>query len=204
MGLLLAFTFASAAARFDARRGLIVEEVNDIGTAYLRLDLLPAAAQPQLRGAFRRYVDIRLAVYRSVVDIASAKTELTRMADLQKEIWDTAVAACRDGGSQSATMLLLPALNDMIDITTVRTVAMLTHQPSLILVMLAVMMLACALLAGYGMAGGATQSWLHVLGFAAVMTIAFYVILDLEFPRFGLIRIDWMDQLFTDLRNSMG
>src|SRR5262245_16861560 len=45
MGLLLAFTFSGAAARFDARRGLIVEESNDIGTAYLRLDLLPASAQ---------------------------------------------------------------------------------------------------------------------------------------------------------------
>src|SRR4051812_45493567 len=42
MGLLLAFTFSGAAARFDMRRQLIVKETNAIGTAYLRLDLLPA------------------------------------------------------------------------------------------------------------------------------------------------------------------
>jgi hypothetical protein len=203
MGLLIAFTFGSAAVRFETRRNLIVEETNDIGTAYLRLDLLPAAAQPKLRDAFRRYVDTRLAVYRSLPDLDAAKAELARMTDLQKEIWEGAVAACRESDSQASTMLLLPALNAMIDITTVRTVASQTHQPAIIFVMLMLVMLACSLLAGLGMAGG-TRSWLHVVCFAAVLTIAFYVILDLEYPRVGLIRIDWMDQILKDLRSSMG
>ncbi len=44
LGLLVAFTFSGAASRFDARRALVVEEANAIGTAYLRLDLLPASA----------------------------------------------------------------------------------------------------------------------------------------------------------------
>src|SRR5262245_47987101 len=48
MGLLIAFTFSGAAARFDSRRQLIVDEANAIGTAWLRLDLLPASAQPAL------------------------------------------------------------------------------------------------------------------------------------------------------------
>jgi hypothetical protein len=55
LGLLIAFTFSGATARFDSRRQLIVEETNDIGTAYRRLDLLPAHAQPALRDSFRRY-----------------------------------------------------------------------------------------------------------------------------------------------------
>ena len=62
MGLLIAFTFSAAASRFDARRGLIVEEANAIGTSYLRLDLLPTSAQTKLREDFRRYVDSRMAV----------------------------------------------------------------------------------------------------------------------------------------------
>jgi len=204
MGLLLAFTFGSAAVRFETRRQLIVEEANDIGTAYLRLDLLPAEAQPKLRDAFRRYVDVRLAVYRRLPDIAAAEADLARMADLQKEIWDGSVAGCREGGSQAASMLLLPALNAMIDITTTRTVAMQTHQPGVIFVMLALVMLACSLLAGFGMGVGGARSWLHVVCFAAVLTIAFYVILDLEYPRIGLIRIDWMDRILEDVRRSMG
>jgi hypothetical protein len=53
LGLLIAFTFSGAGSRFDDRRALIVEETNYIGTAYLRLDLLPASAQPALRDLFR-------------------------------------------------------------------------------------------------------------------------------------------------------
>ncbi len=41
LGLLIAFTFSGASSRFDTRRQLVVEETNNIGTAYLRLDLLP-------------------------------------------------------------------------------------------------------------------------------------------------------------------
>lgn len=42
LGLLVAFWFSSAGTRLDVRRSLIVEEANAIGTAWLRLDLLPS------------------------------------------------------------------------------------------------------------------------------------------------------------------
>ena len=63
MGLMLGFAFAGAVSRLDARRELIVREANAIGTAYLRVDLLPAAAQPELRQLFRRYLEARMRVY---------------------------------------------------------------------------------------------------------------------------------------------
>src|SRR4249919_3373788 len=59
LGLLIAFTFSGAASRFEDRRHLITAEANAIGTAYLRLDLLPADAQPEIRELFRRYIDVR-------------------------------------------------------------------------------------------------------------------------------------------------
>src|SRR5262245_37022026 len=83
LGLLIAFTFSGASSRFDTRRQLIVEETNDIGTAYLRLDLLPANAQPALRESFRRYLDARIEVYRKLPDIAAAKESLAKANQLQ-------------------------------------------------------------------------------------------------------------------------
>ena len=59
-GLLLAFTFSGAVARYDTHRDLIVEEADAIGAAYLRLDLLTPAAQPPLRRLFRDYTASRL------------------------------------------------------------------------------------------------------------------------------------------------
>jgi hypothetical protein len=121
LGLLLAFTFSGAATRLDARRQLIVEETNDIGTAYLRLDLLPASAQPALREKFRQYVDSRLAAYRKLPDAGAAREELTKGTLLQGEIWNQAVTATRAPDTHpDAARLLIPALNSMIDITTTR------------------------------------------------------------------------------------
>ncbi len=204
MALLIAFTFSGAATRFDVRRALIVEEANNIGTAWLRLDLLPVTAQPPLRQKFRDYLDARLAVYAKMPDFEAVKAELGRASDLQNQIWKDAVAACRDSGSSPATMLLLPALNQMIDITTTRTEAMRTHAPAVIYLMLGLLVLAGSLLAGYGMASGKKRNWFHAFAFALIMSIAIYVILDFEFPRVGLIRVgNAYDQVLLDVRQSM-
>jgi len=202
MGLMIAFTFSGAATRFDARRQLIVEEANAIGTAWLRLDLLPPPTQPELRNSFRRYLDTRLAIYQKLPDIQAALAELAKANALQGEIWSRAVAACQ----QSSTPLvaqLIPALNQMFDIATTRTMAAQVHPPAVVFLMLGVLALICALLAGYAMAGGKSRSGIHVLGFALIMATTVYVILDLEFPRFGLIRVDATDRVLLDLRASM-
>jgi hypothetical protein len=86
MGLLIAFTFSGAASRFDTRRQLVVEEANAIGTAYLRLDLLPASAREALRKSFRDYLEARLEVYRKLPDITAAKQALTHATRLQGQI----------------------------------------------------------------------------------------------------------------------
>lgn len=204
LGLLVAFTFSGAASRFDDRRNLIVEETNDIGTAYLRIDLLPASAQPALRDLFRRYVDSRLDTYRKLPDLDAAMAELARSTALQGEIWKQAVAASRaEGAPPSAAMLLLPALNQMIDVTTTRTMAGQIHPPVVIFAMLFGLALTAALLAGYGMGGGRARSWIHMIGFALVLAGAVYVIIDIEYPRLGLIRVDAFDQALVQLRSSM-
>jgi hypothetical protein len=100
LGLLVAFTFSGAAARFDTRLQLIVEEINAIGTAYLRLDLLPTAAQSALRERFRQYVKARQEVYRRLPDIAAAQAEEARVTQLQGDIWRQTVAACQEAGVQ--------------------------------------------------------------------------------------------------------
>jgi hypothetical protein len=201
MGLLVAFSFSGAASRFDARRHLIVEEANAIGTAYLRLDLLPADAQPKLRDLFRRYLDERLEVYRKMPDISAAKEALARSTVLQGEIWSGAVEATR--AEPQARILLLPALNAMIDITTTRTAAFQIHPPVVIFAMLGLVALACSLLAGHAMAGLKRRSLVHSLGFTIILTLTVYVILDLEFPRVGMIRVDAMDKILADVRQSM-
>jgi hypothetical protein len=204
LGLLIAFTFSGAAQRFDERRKLIADEANAIGTAWLRVDLLPASEQPKVRDLFRVYLDTRLETYGKLLHEESSAVMLEKASKLQGEIWTRSVSGCRSLETPAATMLLLPALNEMIDITTTREMATQMHPPSIIFAMLVALALSAALLAGYGMAGTKGRSWIHVLSFVAVLSLSVYVILDLEYPRLGLIRIDAADQVLRDLRRSMG
>ena len=204
LGLLIAFTFSGALTRFDTRRAQAVDEANAIGTAWLRVDLLPEAAQPQVRETFRKYVDSRIATYRKIDDVEAAKAELARSQQLQSEIWSQTVAALkRSDARPGADLLVIPALNAMFDITTVRVVATQLHPPLIIYWMLIGFALAAALLAGYQVAGEKGFTWLQKIGFAAIISLTIYVILDMEYPRRGLIRIDAIDQVLVNVRTGM-
>jgi hypothetical protein len=203
LGLLIAFTFSGAASRFDGRRQLIVEEANDIGTAWLRIDLLPDAAQPAMRDLFRRYLDSRLETYRRLPDVAAAEAELARTAALQGEIWSLAVTSCRAKGDTAGSALFLGALNAMFDVVTTRTAASRLHPPTIVFGLLVALALACAFLAGFGMASRVRPDLLRLVAFSGIMALCVYVILDLEYPRAGLIRIDAFDSVLVELRASM-
>lgn len=204
LGLMIAFTFSGAATRFEERRHLITEEANDIGTAWLRIDLLPPDAQPDMRDLFRRYLDSRLATYQVATDPQAVAARLAATADLQNRIWAKATQGVhRPGASSAAPMLLLPALNAMFDITTTRTRATQNHPPTVVFMLLPALMLIAAVLVGFDLSENKVRQPLHILAFATVMSLTVYVIVDLEFPRFGLIRIDSSDQVLVDLRASM-
>jgi hypothetical protein len=203
VGLLIAFTFSGAATRFDGRRELIIQEANAIGTTWLRLDLLAEPARAELRDKLRRYLDARLEFYRDVHDEVTARPAYARATELQKQIWAGAVEAGRAPGMQQATMLLLPSLNETFDIASTRAMILQIHPPKIIFALLFVLAIASALLAGFDMTGRGRPSWLHIIGFAATMALALYVILDLEYPRIGLIRVDDFDRNLVELRASM-
>jgi len=203
LGLLIAFTFSGAAARFEDRRHLIGQEANAIGTAYLRISILPEGSRQELRELFRRYIDMRIDTYSNMENQTETSSRLAKQTVLQNDIWAKAVSASRHPDAPAAAaMLMLPALNEMIDITTTRVVATENHPPAIIFIMLGGLSLFSALLAGYGMSCRG-RSWLHVITYAAIISITLFVIMDLEYPRRGLIRIDGADRVLIELKQSM-
>jgi hypothetical protein len=203
LGLLVAFTLSGALDRLGDRRKLIVEEANAIGTAYLRLDLLPPAEQPRLREQFRRYTDSRIALYQKLLDFDVARSERQRGTELQQEIWKDALAATSASADSRASLLFVPALNQMIDLSTARAAALRTHAPIAIFVLLVLLSFACAFVAGLSMAKSSRPSRLHILMFAGILAVTAYVILNLEFPRAGLVRLGPIDALLGEVRASM-
>jgi len=197
-GLLLAFTFSGAVARYDAHRELVIEERNDIETAYLRLDLLAPQNQPPLRQLFRDYVDSRLHLYdRSAGEVSPATEQLKR------EIWQKSVASvAAPGANPDAAKLLLPALNAMFDITATRQNAFNMHPPAVIFLLLFILSGGSAFLAGYGMTA-VKRSWLYTIAFAITVTLTVYATLEIEYPSQGLIRLTNTDEVLIQVRDSM-
>jgi hypothetical protein len=204
LGLLLGFSFSGATTRLDARRQLIVGEANAIGTAYLRLDLLPTSEQPEMRRLFREYVDARLAAYAQIPDNMKAFDRgVAEAGHLQQQIWAGAVAASRNDLTQNSARLLLPALNEMIDITTSRTIAIDAHLPGLVFTLLVLVALSSGVVAGYAMSKRRKRSWLHTFLYATCIAITVYTVTDLDYPRSGLIRLSSADKALEQLRNSI-
>jgi hypothetical protein len=203
LGLILAFTFSGASDRLATRRAQIVQEANAIGTAYLRVDLLPASHQPPIRDLFRRYLERRVEVYEWFLDRQASTSALDAADRLQFEIWSRSTSACRAEPNPAVCTLVVQALNDMIDITTTRTMSAVTHVPWIILALLVTLSLLGALLTGFLMAAQGSRNVLHMSVFALAISATIYVVLDLEYPRAGLINLASMDRALVQLRDLM-
>ncbi|GAB3732370.1 hypothetical protein GCM10028794_09360 [Silanimonas algicola] len=203
LGLLIAFTFSGAAERFNERRALIAAEANAIGTAFLRLDLLPSAGQADLRAGFLRYVDERIDTTRHGDQDPNAFGAETRTQALQAELWRQSVAAVQASGQPALAAVVLGPINDMIDLTTTRRMERMMHPHPVVFIALVLAAVLSALLAGHarGLVGG--RSPLHAAVFVLVIGGTVYAILELEYPRFGVVRIDSADVVLLELREQM-
>jgi hypothetical protein len=202
LGLLIAFSFSGALGRFDRRRTLVADEANAIGAAYRHLDLLPAGSQPALRALFRRYVESRLAYYRKFTEADEAGAERERSFALQDLIWSQATAAARLEGNSAVLNLVGAGIDAMIKAEADRIAATYQHPPAAIYGMLLAVSFVAAFLAGHSTAGN-PRNWSRVLIFAASLALAVFVIVNLEYPRFGVIRFGVADQPLLEALGRM-
>jgi len=200
-GLLIAFTFSGAAARFQEKRMLVADEAGAIRTAYLRVDLAAREQQTALRELFRQYLDSRLETYRKLPDYKAASAERSRAKQIQAQRWSASVAAGKTRAP--VTFLLLPTLNDMFHIAETRTMELQNHPPPVVYALLFGLGLLCSVLAGFRIGFGPKRDWLHILTFAAFTTVIIYTMLDVEYPRVGLIQLKDADRALVELRASM-
>ena len=206
LGLLIGFTFSGAANRFDARRLRIGDVVHAIGVAWEAIDVLPPESQPPIRDGFKQYLEALLAAdttQEEPVTVADKFLEASDVTKARHAVWLQAVAAVSVPSGERARLILLPALREMFVSAERERIARLIHPPKIIYLMLGLTALAAALLGGYAFATTPTRNWTYMLGIAAAVSISTYVILDLEYPRIGLVRVDPLDQVLVDLHQSL-
>jgi hypothetical protein len=203
LGLLLAFSFSGAEGRLSARRDLIVKEAETIQSVYLRLDVMPQPARDELKGYVRHYLNARIAFYDNLLDDAKAAAAQASGLEVTRQLWSRTVEAGARARDARALTFVLSALDEMLSVKVAREAALRAHMPVVILVFLAVLSFACAFVAGMNMAGAGGLSVLHVFLFASLTALATYLIVNLEFPRAGFLRIGLLDDVLIHLRATL-
>jgi hypothetical protein len=203
LGLLVGFTFSGAAERFDTRRQRIGDEVHAINVGWEAIDVLPPESQPAVRDGFRRYIDAMYASDLKGGEPPDKFVEDPPVAAARGKLWHEAVAVCTIPSGERARLILLPALSTMFVASENETLARRIHPPKIVFAMLGLTALAAALLGGYALASSLTRNWLYMVGVALAVSVSAYVILDLEYPRIGWVRVDPLDEVLRDIHANL-
>jgi cellobiose-specific phosphotransferase system component IIC len=199
LALLLSFTFSMSAGKSDDRRQVIVQEANDIGTAILRCDLYPDSTRRALKADFAAYLEARINYYNAGIDETALNKTLRDAGTISARIWKRVMLLSQDKDNTLRSQQMIPALNDMMDITTTRDSDRNAHVPESILWMLFLLTLAGSFVTGYS-AKDKRFNLIVVLSFAVMTSLTIYLILDLDRPRRGIINMDQTHNKIVELR----
>jgi phosphate/sulfate permease len=199
---LLAFTFGMSGTRYEERREVVLEEGNIIGTALLRADLYPEEERNAFRANFKEYIEYRIAFFESGTNVKQILAADSMSGIVSSRIWQHAARLSKDPNYLAATQQMIPALNDMIDITTVRLAGEKAKVPETIVWMLFMLACASAFFIGYNSVEKGHQDWVVATGFCVLVSIVVYITLDLDRPRRGFINIESASQTIVDLRKN--
>jgi hypothetical protein len=189
LALLLGFTYAMSQARYDARRQLVVDQANAIGTTYLRAKTLPEPRSSEIQKLLHRYVAIRIETSRAMDDDPEKIRERgDRTKELHDLLWAHAASLAREY-PDPVTAIFLQTLNDTIDLYSKRLAAFRNRVPLSIYLVLFVVSVITLWLVGYYFRqkqGGRILTMVITVLLVSVM----WLIMDLDHPVRGVIKTD--------------
>lgn len=189
LALLLGFNFAMAGSRFEARKRLLQEEINSLHITYLSAQLLPPPYQEQFTQILRRYVNTRIRFVHAGVDRVLLDQAIRESSDIEQELWNLTKMMVNENKSGLPKDQFLQSLSDMIEVSANRRSELESYVPEVVIHLLFIVAVAAMGFIGY--AAGLTGRRRHVsTGILAVLiALVLTIILDLDHPRTGLIRI---------------
>jgi len=189
LGLLLGFSFALAGTRHEARRELVVEEANSIGTTARRAQLLPEPHGANVAQLLRDYLSLRIQAHRAAQFSDEFVTARKRSAELQDRIWAEAVAAAAERPSP-ITASFIASLNETIDLEAKRVAAKRNHVPGAVWLLLLCVAGSGLWLVSYPAGTSGRRSIAERFVFPILLAIVIAIITDIDTPRGGLIAVD--------------
>lgn len=195
LAFLLAFTFGIAAAKFEERRALVLEEANAIETTYLRAGYLEDPYSSKVQSLLKEYVTIRLEALKP----ENLAEGLKRSQESQEQLWEQAIAVAKKHPDYEVIALFIQSLNNVIDLHSKRVnVGLYIRIPLIIWGALYFVLLLAIVSLGYQF--GLTHTRFRAITMLIILTFASVILLiaDLDRPQEGLIKVS--QQSLIDLQ----
>lgn len=193
LALLLGFTFSLALNRYEARRELVVQEANALGTTWLRAQLLDAPNKAAISGLLRDYLDLRL-------NWSESDGPLVRTSVLPSKLWVAMGQVVRSEPNPQLSRGLMDSMNESFDLASARTAARSAHVPDRVLAVLLLYALLSAAMLGYTSAAKGKPQRIATATVQLLLTLALVMILDIDRPRSGSIQVS--QRPLEELRQS--
>lgn len=198
VGLLLGFTMSMAVSRYEARKQLVLDEANAIGTSWLRTQILTTPDSVEIAKLLRDYVDTRLQYSDSDEDLGHLTAARRRAQQLQTAFWGRAISYNQRDPAPYRSGMLLQSLNQVIDLEASRWMAFFNHVPAAVIFVDAAVAWFAALLVGYAYGIEGKRQVFSMCLLPIAIAIVLGVIIDLDRPRQGLIHVS--QQPMVDLQ----
>jgi len=202
LGLLLAFSFAAAYSKYEARRESVVQEANAISTFATRAKLLPPAVRSKVEADLREYVRLHLEVVTTGLNREHAREFGMQMVALQNNIADTVLQALDSPDTRPLGILVLNPMNAMFDQYEARAAALVSHVPETVVALLMTVSILSALMLGRSQGMSQKHTPIVTLIFLFLITFIIYITLDLDQPWYGLTQTNQSPMI--RLANSLG
>src|SRR4029079_16016381 len=201
LAFLLAVTMGMASDRFDARRGIVLDEANSIGTTYLRAGYLPEPASSQIRELLREYVPPRDVV----TDAKAAKlaVDIQRSQEILNEVWTISEGIAKNTNQGDLVSLYLESLNETIDLNETRiTAGLYARVPETVLLLLVGGSVLSLGMVGYSAVMTKRRAVLNAIVLVIALGAVIMIVVDLDRPREGFIQVS--QQPLIDLQRQIG
>ena len=201
VALLLGFSYSITSSRFNQRQRLVLDEANAIGTCYLRAGLLGEPARNRIRAALHRYTDLRLEHFERALVPGEYQRTTKAMDAAMVDLWSAVEDGVKADHELARTSQIVPAANEVIDLSATRAWASHNQMPPSVLLLLAVCMIISSGLVGHS-SGQVRRRHLGLwIGLNILVMLVLFVVLDFDRPRRGLIQVNHAPLI--ELRESM-
>jgi hypothetical protein len=188
LAFMLAFTFQIAANRFDTRKELLLDEVTNIRTTYLRAGLIPEPYRSDTKKMLAEYVDLRVELAR---DPSKLSDGMSRSQKILGELWSYAETLAEQDRSSEVYAMYTGSVNDLVNNYNQRITMTLEYRiPATILWILFLITTFSMITLGYQLGITGKGSFKINIILAIVFALVMFLILVLDHPETGLAKMN--------------